>query len=80
MKHIFVSIQEFLQNGGILAEGREFYSQQEKSHKGQYLYDLAGSYLRREADGVIIMQGLNASHPALPHVFYVKIEVTPIWK
>lgn len=78
MKHIFVSIQEFLQNGGALEPGRQFFTENIIG-RGNYSYDRAGEFKHMNGD-TIIMQGLSASHPALPHVFYVKIEVTPIYK
>jgi len=79
MKHIFVTIEEFLQNGGTLEEGREFYAWNVTPVQNQYTYTQAGYFLRYDGN-MIMMKGLSSIHPALTSVFCVKIEVTPIWK
>lgn len=77
MKHIFVTIEEFLQNGGVLEAEREIFSANAQKTE----FSIYGYFKSNPGAGVVLVH--NASYkmaPASNHVFYVKIEVTPIWK
>lgn len=71
MKCIFVTIEEFLQNGGKLEKDREIYTEAQ---------NLAGYYLKPFKDHHLACNASYKSFPVLSMAFYVKIEVTPIWK
>jgi len=77
MYSIYVTIEEFQQNGGILEKGRTIYS--EKSCNTHRYFNVSGTFLKHE-EHQLIMHGGNASFPITPSVFYVKIDVTPIWR
>ena len=67
---IFVSVSEFLQNGGILDSDRVIYNDQ---------HCPIGYY--KETHGEIIeIQCSNCSYQSLSNIVFVKINVTPIYK
>lgn len=77
MKHIFVTIEEFLQNGGILEADREIFS----ANQSKTEFSLYGYFKSNPEAGVVLIH--NATYKMAPvssYMFYVKIEVTPIWK
>ncbi len=84
MKYIFVSIEEFLANGGILEKDREIYTNKQRHFTERHPIEFytIGYYLVSNNAGNILL-AYNATYKSFPLslvVHYVKIEVTPIWK
>ena len=73
MKTIFVTIKEFIENGGILEKGREIYI-----NKG----DIVPSYYLEwdHKQNVPLIYNTNYKSFPVSMGFLVKIDVTPIYK
>lgn len=76
MKTVYVTLKEFLENGGKLVKGREVYSEDKYSN-----YSMIGTYKMFDEDSNIhlIENTTYKSFPVLESVFYVKIEAKPIY-
>lgn len=75
MKTIKVTIEEFLSNGGILEVGREIYNSSDKGTVTGYYKEF-----NKEAMVHLASNASWTSFPILSHIFYIEIEVTPIYK
>lgn len=75
--HIYVSLSEFLANGGKLIEERKvFYLERNVLNS----YNLFGYYIKQLEDGTHLAK--NSSFKTFPisdQSTYVMVEVTPIW-
>ncbi len=90
MKTIFVTIEEFLANGGILKEGRTIYSREERHfNQGDFeKNDLLKSSItfgellgKDEGTGCYLIRNSSyKSFPMLPTLSYVKIEAKPFYQ
>lgn len=74
MKTTYVTIQEFLDNGGILLKGRMIYIEKTKNN-----FSYTGDFKEIDND-LIIIQNASRSFPVIPEVFFVEIEVIPVYK
>ncbi len=89
MKTIFVSIEEFLANGGILKEGMTIYREEQRQfnkdgfdENGQLRSSIALGELIGKDEGTGCYLVKNASYksfPLLPTRAFVKIEAKPIY-
>lgn len=89
MKVIFVTIQEFLDNGGKLEIGRTIYREyhqhiDESNKKNDMLMATleAGTYIGENGDtGTYLLKNATfKSYPVGPTVGYVKIKITPSYE
>lgn len=78
-KSMYVTIEEFLQNGGQLETGREIYIISVYPHRAPIL---TGYYLffDKKQKVHLVENDHFKSKPVLDIVGYVKIEVKPIYK
>ena len=76
IKKIFVSIEEFENQGGVLKEGREIFTIDRPEHS----YPI-GTYLGYDKEQKVHLVK-NARYKSFPisSMNQVEIEVTPIWK
>lgn len=72
MKSIKVTIKEYLQNGGVLENGREIFSGVNGSQCGEFCGMLE--------NGMVSVKRANGTFAADPDFFAVQIEAQPIWK
>lgn len=77
MKKIFVTVAEFLENGGKILKGRELFAEGLFSKKIQPI----GKYLFKDSDGYVTFEKPNSdkSEDGLEYL-YVQIDCTPIYK
>jgi hypothetical protein len=71
MKFIWVTLREFIDNGGKLETGRNIYLSANTNPIGEYKTFEGGLHL--------ITSGLR-THPISETTFFVAIEVQPIWE
>lgn len=75
MKKIFVTVAEFLENGGELTDGRKIYDSRKTFYNG--------TYLRTDGDSLILNRDwyTNARETKeLTEFCYIEIDCTPIYK
>jgi len=70
---IFVTVEDFLNNGGQLEEGREIFS---GLNSGQFV----GTFDRLQADGTVGIKMRFGTKYANCAYTYVQIEAEPVWK
>ena len=77
MNHtIFVTVKEFLENGGVLEIGRDFYSMGRTQIIGTY----DGRFEDKDWPDMIRVRTGSGTYPAYDFNTLVEIEVTPIYK
>lgn len=73
-KMIFVTVEEFLANGGVLDTDRALFS--ENDFLGYY----DSTFDKEHFENMIRIKKANGTFPAYPMLTYVKIYCTPIYK
>jgi hypothetical protein len=72
MKHtIKITVDEFLENGGILVEGRDLFGENGK---------IIGEYYFLNDEDIHIYRNNIMSAPLLEEFVYIEIDVIPIYK
>jgi hypothetical protein len=77
MKKIFVTVAEFLENGGILKSEVQLYK---KNHAKTYPETLGWYVDRATHDDMIMIGNIGKTFPYYSNQAFIEIDCTPIYK